>query len=430
VERDVRRETWDVPERFTLSGMTSLWHPFADMHVVQHNPFVVVRGEGCRVFDEAGNRYLDATAGLWFANLGYGRLDVADAVRNQLAELFAYHTFTDFATQPTLDLADRIAAISPDPNSKVFFTSGGSDAVDTAAKLVRRYHALTGNPQRSVIIARDWAYHGMHTYGTSLGGIEPNRTGYGDLVSDIVFVPHDDTEAVEKAIDHAGADRIAAIFCEPVIGAGGVRPVPTDYLLSVRDLVRAAGGLFISDEVITGFGRMGDWFAANRFGLDPDLILFAKGVTAGYQPLGGVIASSRVAAPFYDQPGVIWRHGYTYSGHASACAAGLAVTRIYTEEGVFARALELEQLLHEAVKGLVGVGPAVSARGGTGAMAALQLDPSDATLAPRVALAVRKAGVITRAIAGNGLQISPPLVFTDSDIDEMVEGFRTGLASI
>ena len=382
------------------------------------------------MFDEFGNRYLDATAGLWFANLGYGRLDIADAVRNQLAELFAYHTFTDFATQPTLDLAERIAAVSPDPNSKVFFTSGGSDAVDTAAKLVRRYHALTGNPQRSVIIAREWAYHGMHTYGTSMGGIEPNRTGYGDLVSDVVFVPHDDTEAVEKAIDHAGADRIAAIFCEPVIGAGGVRPVPIDYLLGVRDMVRAAGGLFISDEVITGFGRMGDWFAANRFGLDPDLILFAKGVTAGYQPLGGIVASSKVAAPFYDQPGVIWRHGYTYSGHASACAAGLAVTRIYTEEDVFARALVLEQLLHEAVKGLVGVGPAVSARGGTGAMAALQLDPSDATLAPRVALAVRKAGVITRAIAGNGLQISPPLVFTDNDIDEMVEGFRTGLASI
>lgn len=410
--------------------MTSLWHPFADMHVVQHNPFVVIRGEGCRVFDESGNRYLDATAGLWFANLGYGRLDIADAVRSQLAELFAYHTFTDFATRPTLDLAARIAAISPDPNSKVFFTSGGSDAVDTAAKLVRRYHTLTGNPERSVIIARDWAYHGMHTYGTSLGGIEPNRTGYGDLIGDIVFVPHDDVEAVEKAIDHAGAERIAAIFCEPVIGAGGVRPVPTDYLLSVRDMVRAAGGLFISDEVITGFGRMGDWFAANRFGLDPDLILFAKGVTAGYQPLGGIVASSKVAAPFYDQPGVIWRHGYTYSGHAAACAAGLVVTRIYTEEGVFDRALQLEGLLHKAVQGLVGVGPAVSARGGTGAMAALQLDPSDATLAPRVANAVRKAGVITRAIAGNGLQISPPLIFTDGDVDEMVEGFRTGLASI
>jgi putrescine---pyruvate transaminase len=410
--------------------MTSLWHPFADMNTVQHQPFVIVRGEGCRVFDEDGNRYLDATAGLWFANLGYGRLDVATAVRNQLEELFAYHTFTDFATRPTLDLAERIAAVSPDPNSKVFFTSGGSDAVDSAAKLVRRYHTLTGNPERSVIIARDWAYHGMHTYGTSLGGIEPNRSGYGDLVGDIVFVPHDDAEAVEKAIDHAGAERIAAIFCEPVIGAGGVRPVPTEYLLAVRDLVRAAGGLFISDEVITGFGRMGDWFAANRFGLDPDLILFAKGVTAGYQPLGGVIASPKVAAPFYDEPGVIWRHGYTYSGHAAACAAGLVVTSIYTEEGIFARALELETELLEAVGSLVGAGPAVSVRGGTGAMAALQLDPADVTLAPRVAVAVRRAGVITRAIAGNGLQISPPLIFTTGDVEEMVEGLRTGLETI
>ncbi len=410
--------------------MTSLWHPFAEMHNVQHQPFVIVRGEGCRVFDEDGNRYLDATAGLWFANLGYGRLDVAEAVRNQLEELFAYHTFTDFATRPTLDLAERIAAISPDPGSKVFFTSGGSDAVDTAAKLVRRYHTLTGNPERSVVIAREWAYHGMHTYGTSLGGIEPNRTGYGELVGDIVFVPHDDVEAVAKAIDHAGAERVAAIFCEPVIGAGGVRPVPIEYLQGVRDLVRSAGGLFISDEVITGFGRMGDWFAANRFDLDPDLILFAKGVTAGYQPLGGVIASPKVAAPFYDQPGVVWRHGYTYSGHAAACAAGLAVTRIYQEEAIFARALELETELLAAVESLVGVGPAVSARGGTGAMAAVQLDPSDPTLAPRVAMAVRKAGVITRAIAGNGLQISPPLIFSPEHVEEMVEGLRTGLASI
>ena len=175
---------------------------------------------------------------------------------------------------------------------------------------------------------------------------------------------------------------------------------------------------------------MGDWFAATRFQLDPDLILFAKGVTAGYQPLGGVIASPKVAAPFYEQPGVIWRHGYTYSGHAAACAAGLAVTRIYDEEDVFARALELETDLLVAVEGLVGVGPAVSARGGTGAMAALQLDPSDPTLASRVALAVRQAGVITRAIAGNGLQISPPLVFTQEHVEEMVEGLRTGLASI
>jgi adenosylmethionine-8-amino-7-oxononanoate aminotransferase len=409
--------------------MSSLWHAFADMSVVQHQPFVVVRGEGCHVFDESGSRYLDATAGLWFANLGYGRRDVVEAVRAQMERLFAYHTFTDFAAPPAIELADEIAA-KVQPGARVFFTSGGSDAVDSAAKLVRRFHALTGNPQRSVFIARDWAYHGMHAYGTSLAGIDPNRTGYGDLVGDVVVVPHDDIEAVEKAIEHAGADRIAGLFCEPVIGAGGVRPVPIEYLEAVRDLVRAAGGLFISDEVITGFGRLGDWFAANRFNLEPDLILFAKGVTAGYQPLGGLIASAKIAAPFFDSPGVMWRHGYTYSGHASACAAGLAVCQVYEEEGVFARANELEGELAAAVASLEDLGPVAGTRAGTGAMAAVQLDPDDPTLAPRITSAVRDQGVITRAIAGNGLQISPPLVFTPSHVAEMTEGLRRGIGSI
>jgi putrescine aminotransferase len=410
--------------------MSSLWHPFADMNVVQDKPFVVERGDGCYVFDADGRRYLDATASLWFANLGYGRRDIAEAVRAQLERLFAYHTFTDFATPSTLELASRIAKRSHDPGSKVFFTSGGSDAVDSGAKLVRRYHNLMGSPERTVIIAREWAYHGTHAYGTSLAGIEANATGYGTMVGDVVVVPYDDAAAVEKAIEHAGEERIAGIFCEPVIGAGGVRPVSIEYLLSVRDLVRKAGGLFVSDEVITGFGRLGDWFASNRFGLEPDLILFAKGVTAGYQPLGGVVASPMVAAPFFNQPGTVWRHGYTYSGHASACAAGLEVLRIYEEEGTFQRARELEAELAIALEPLIGVGPAIGLRSGTGAMAAIQLDQGDVSLAVRVASASRTAGVITRAIAGNGLQISPPLIFTKSNIEEMVEGLRTGLRSV
>jgi adenosylmethionine-8-amino-7-oxononanoate aminotransferase len=347
-----------------------------------------------------------------------------------MGEIFAYHNFTDYVTEPTLALADRIASHSPDPGSKVFFTSGGSDAVDSAAKLVRRYHQLTGAPERTVFIAREWAYHGMHTYGTSLAGIEPNRSGYGDLVGDIVLVPFDDTEAIEKAIDHAGPERIAGIYCEPVIGAGGVRPVPVDYLHTARDLVRTAGGLFISDEVITGFGRIGDWFAANRFELDPDLILFAKGVTAGYLPLGGLVASPRVAEPFFTQPGVMWRHGYTYSGHATVCAAGLEVMRIYEEEPIFPRALELEKELETSLGSLVGEGPAIGLRAGTGAMAALQLDPADATLSARVAGATRSQGVIVRSVVGNGLQISPPLIMTPSQVDELVNGLQTGLRSV
>ena len=410
--------------------MSSLWHAFAEMNTVQNAPFVVTRGEGCYVWDREGNRYLDGTAGLWFANLGYGRKEIAAAVEKQMADLFAYHNFTDYVTEPTLELADRIAAHSPDQGSKVFFTSGGSDAVDSAAKLVRRYHQLTGSPERTVFIAREWAYHGMHTYGTSLAGIEPNRSGYGDLVPDVVLVPHDDTEAIEKAIDHAGPERIAGIYCEPVIGAGGVRPVPIDYLHTARDLVRAAGGLFISDEVITGFGRIGDWFAAVRFDLDPDLILFAKGVTAGYLPLGGLIATPRITEPFFTQPGVVWRHGYTYSGHATVCAAGLEVLRIYEEEPIFARALELEKELEASLSTLIGKGPAIGLRAGTGAMAALQLDPSDASLAARVAAATRQHGVIVRAIVGNGLQISPPLIISSAQVDEMTAAIEAGLTSI
>lgn len=410
--------------------MSSLWHAFAEMTTVQDAPFVITRGDGCYVWDRDGNRYLDGTAGLWFANLGYGRKEIGDAVSRQMAEIFAYHNFTDYVTEPTLALAEKIASHSPHSGSKVFFTSGGSDAVDSAAKLVRRYHQLTGATERTVFIAREWAYHGMHTYGTSLAGIEPNRSGYGDLVPDVVLVPHDDTEAIEKAIDHAGPERIAGIFCEPVVGAGGVRPVPVDYLHSARDLVRAAGGLFISDEVITGFGRLGDWFAAVRFDLDPDLILFAKGVTAGYLPLGGLVAAPGVAEPFFSQPGVIWRHGYTYSGHATVCAAGLEVVRIYEEEPIFARALELEKELESSLASLVGLGPAIALRAGTGAMAALQLDPSDTTLPARVAAASRRSGVIIRALVGNGLQISPPLIMSRSQVDELVTGIETGLRSI
>ncbi|MEX1135167.1 MAG: aminotransferase class III-fold pyridoxal phosphate-dependent enzyme, partial [Acidimicrobiia bacterium] len=263
--------------------MSSFWHPFGEMNKVQHAPFIVDRGHGVYVFDENGNRYLDAAASLWYMNVGYGRDEIIDAMAEQARKLPAFHAFIDYATRPPIELAGRIAAVAPDPGSKVFFGSGGSDAVDTAAKLARRYFSAVGEPERTVFISREWAYHGMHTYGTTLGGMEANRTGYGgDLVSDIVLVPYDDAEAVEKAIDHVGAERVAGIFVEPVIGAGGIRPVSAEYLTQVRGAMRAAGGLYISDEVITGFGRCGDWFAANIYDLEPDIITFAKGVTCGY----------------------------------------------------------------------------------------------------------------------------------------------------
>jgi putrescine aminotransferase len=412
--------------------MSHFWHPFADMSKVQYSPFIIDRGEGAYAFDEEGNRYLDATASLWYMNVGYGREEIIEAMASQARKLPAFHAFIDYGTRPPIELAKRIAEVSPDPESKVFFGSGGSDAVDTAAKLARRYFNATGQPDRTVFIAREWAYHGMHTYGTSLGGMEPNRIGYGgDLVSEIVIVPHDDDEAVEKAIDHAGADRIAGIFVEAVIGAGGVRPVDRGYLDSVRQMIKDAGGLYISDEVITGFGRVGDWFAANLFDLEPDMITFAKGVTCGYAPLGGVIVASHIAEPFFTTPGLVFRHGYTYSGHSTACVAGLAVMDIIEREGLLERAAQLESEIYDALAPLEDLDVVDHVRRGVGALAAIQLEVGDDdTLPYRAAAACRKAGVLTRAVGGGGLQVSPPFIMTPEQVEEMGELFAKGLSSL
>src|SRR5918996_528131 len=409
--------------------MGSFWHPFADMSKVQHAPFIVDRGEGIYVYDEEGNKYLDAAASLWYMNIGYGRSEVIEAMDEQARRLPAFHTFIDYATRPPMELAERIASVSPDPDSKVFFGSGGSDAVDTAAKLARRYFNAIGQPERTVFIAREWAYHGMHPYGTTLGGMEPNRVGYGgDLVADIVSVPYDDAEAVEKAIDHAGADRIAGIFVEAVIGAGGIRPVPADYLTQVRETIKQAGGLYISDEVITGFGRVGDWFAANKYELQPDLITFAKGVTSGYAPLGGVVAAPHIAEPFFTTPGLIFRHGYTYSGHSTACVAGLVVMDIIEREGLLERARQLESEIYDALLPLEDLDVVTHIRRGIGALAAIQLDVGDDERLPyRAADACREAGVLTRAVGGGGLQVSPPLIMTPDQVEEMGGLFMKGL---
>ena len=222
------------------------------------------RAEGVYVYDEEGNRYLDATAGLWYANIGHGRREVIEAVHRQMEKLPAFHCFVDFGTRPTLELAERIAAVSPDPGSKVFFGQGGSDAVDTAAKLARRYFAAIGQPQRTVFIAREWAYHGMHTYGTQLGGMEPNRINYGgELVGDVIYVPYDDAEAVEKAVEHAGPSGSPASSSRPW-------SAPAACARCRRAICTGSCGPPGRRSVHIGRGDhrlrlRGDWFAATRF---------------------------------------------------------------------------------------------------------------------------------------------------------------------
>ncbi len=301
------------------------------------------------VWDREGWRYFDAAGGLWYCNVGYGRDELAAAAAEQLRSMSAYSNFGDFATQPTLDLAERLSALAPVPESVAFFTSNGSDAVDSAVKLSRRYWQVIGHPERVGIVVREGAYHGMHVGGTGLAGIPANRAGYEGMLPDVLVVPAFRPDDLAAAVDRIGAEHIAAFFCEPVIGAGGVFPPPPGYLQAVQGICRERGILFVLDEVIVGMGRLGAWFAGARFGLSPDIVLCAKGLTSGYVPMGAMVVSPRVAEPFWTSPGaVMWRHGYTYSGHATAAAVALSNLSILEREKLLARALELEQLLGAA----------------------------------------------------------------------------------
>ena len=352
--------------------MGSLWNPFAMMSEVDGHHVTIVRGEGPYLFDADGHRLLDAAAALWFVNIGYGRTEMAQAIARQVEQLHTFHIFGEYANEPVLRLADRLAALAPFPGGRVFFTTGGSDAVDSAAKLARRFFFETGQPDRTVLITRTGAYHGMNGYGTSLAGIPDNRLGYGDLAPNVVTVEWDSISALEEAIEDVGSERVAGMFAEPVLGGGGVHFAPDGYLDKAIAIVRAAGGLFIADEVITGFGRMGAWLGSVRLGLDPDIITFAKGVTSGYVPMGGLIVSPRVAEPFWDvDRKLIWRHGYTYSGHAAAAAAALANLDIIEQEGLIAQSRELEAAISENFVKLADHDLVAEVRLGPGALAGI-----------------------------------------------------------
>ena len=413
---------------------TSFWHGFADMHAVKDAELVFREGDGVWITDVAGNRYLDATAGLWYANVGFGRGEIADAVAGQIRRLSAYSSFGGYTTEPTVQLAARIAAMAPVENAAVFFTSGGSESIETAAKLARRYWDVLGRPEKRVIVARQHAYHGMAAFGTSLGGIPLNSAGYGTLVGDIVHVGAHDLDALETLFAARGAE-IAAFIAEPVIGAGGVIPPEDGYFAGVGQLCRQFDVLLIADEVITGFGRTGHWWGSQRYGIEPDMITFAKGVTSGYVPLGGVIAGPRVRAPFWDEPvpGAIFRHGYTYSGHATACAAAMANLDILEREDLVGRVRTLEPVLAAAL-GRLAAAPLVGEIRTVGLTGAVQLTDQVLAASPAtidaVVGAARRHGVLTRAVRGGAFQISPAFTITETEIDTMVDGFEAALRDV
>jgi adenosylmethionine-8-amino-7-oxononanoate aminotransferase len=387
----------------------------------------IVRGEGAYVFDSNDRRYFDATAGLWYCNVGHGRAVIAEATARQLRELAAYNNYGNLTTPAATELSERVAARAPVSGSKVFFCSGGSDAVDSAAKLARRYWHQLGKPEKTVILSRTSSYHGVNGFGTSISGIPPNRDGFGPLL-DGTRVERDSTDSLAQTIDRIGAEHVAAFFCEPVIGAGGVFPPPEGYLEKAQQICREQDVLFVADEVITGFGRCGHWFASGRFGLTPDLLTCAKGITSGYMPLGALIVSPRVAEPFF-RPGVMWRHGYTYSGHAGACAAALANLDIIEDENLLERAAVLERELLEALAPLAEHEHVREVRAGTGVLAAVALD-GDLVLATRVLRELQSRAVLSRVLADGALQISPPLVADRDDFDALASAITGAVDAV
>ena len=404
------------------STLPPFLHPFTKPTRQQF--ISIARGEGAALWDADGNEYIDAMASLWYCAVGHGRREIADAVANQIATIEAYSCFDPFTNEPADELAEKLVTLTAIPDARVFFCGSGSEAVDTAMKLARLAHVMAGHPERTLIISRARGYHGTNFGGTSAQGIAPNREGWGPLVGDVLQVPGDDVEALSVLMTERGHE-VAAVLTEPVQGAGGVFPPSEGYLADVRRLCDQHGALLIFDEVITGFGRLGTWFAAHRYGVTPDLTTFAKAVTSGYQPLGGVFVGAAVRQALESDPAFLLRHGYTYSGHTSACAAGVVNLDIIEREGLIDAAKRVGARLGDGLAALAADGVIDHARG-DGAVWAAGLRPDQDAMAVRDRML--ELGVITRAIGTDTCTFCPPFVTTDAQVDRIVDTLATACA--
>lgn len=412
----------------------ALLHPYSRPTRREDDFTCIVRGEGARVWDRAGREYVDGMASLWYANVGYGRREIVDAVAAQLGTLAAFHCFEPFSTEPAERLAARISALAPMPGARVFFTSSGSEAVDTAIKLARVAHVRAGRPARTLILSRSRAYHGVTYGGLSAQGLPANQEGFGPFVDGMVNLPADDLEAMAQCMAERG-EQVAAILTEPVQGAGGVFPPPPGYLEGLRRLADQHGAYLILDEVICGFGRLARWWGAQYYGVRPDLVTFAKAITSGYVPLGGVLVGEAVRAPLESDDAWMLRHGHTYSGHPTACAAGLANLDVIEADDLVARADVVGERLFGGLRALAADGVLAEVRsvGAVGAIRVAEGRVAEGRVADgRDAFAVRdrlvELGVITRAVNAETLTFCPPLVITESDIDRIVDAVATAAA--
>ena len=376
------------------------------------------------LWDDKGNEYIDGIGSLWYCQIGHGRTEMADAVAAQISTLETYSTFDPFTNPLAEEVAQVIASLSPIANSRVFLCGSGSESIDSAMKIARTSQIQSGHPERSVIISRNRGYHGTNYGGTSAQGLPLNKVGYGTLLEGVLQVEADDIEAISVAFQQ-NKGNVAAVIAEPVQGAGGVWPATREYLEALRRLCDDNGAYLIFDEVITGFGRLGEWFGATYYGVTPDMITFAKGVTSGYQPLGGVITGPAINAALTADPTFFLRHGYTYSGHATVCAAALKNIEIMKREQLVQRAQHVGQRIEAGLAALSLDGTLTGYRGAGAIWAGKLPDSLDATV---VRDAMITKGVIARSIPGV-IAFCPPLVITDAQVDTMLDVFASVVQS-
>lgn len=440
-------ETRATESELIQADRSSVLHPLLAGAVADR--VVITSGDGCRLTDAAGREYLDATGGLWLAQVGHGRAELAEVAAAQMRQIEYFTSFWEFTNEPSIRLAEKLLSIAPDSVGKVFFTSGGSEGDDAAIKMARFYFHRLGQTERNWILSRRDAYHGIAFGGGSATGVPVYRDGFGPLVPHFhhltpawpyrseLFGGQDPTAfliaELEAAIEQIGPQKIAAFIGEPVMGVAGMLVPPEDYWPRVQEVLRRHGILLILDEVVTAYGRIGEWFAATHYGLQPDIIVTAKGISSGYVPLGANLVSDELAQTVSSDTG--FPLGYTYNGHPTACAVGLANLEIIEREGLLEAARDTGEYLLRRLRELEDIELVGEVRG-IGMMFGIELVTDRGTRAPLPLPPMplpdvlrRETGVIVRN-CGHSLVLSPPLVLSRDEADRIVEALRSVLVRL
>jgi adenosylmethionine-8-amino-7-oxononanoate aminotransferase len=389
--------------------------------------FIFTEGKGVHLYDVMGKSVIDGMSSLWNVNVGHGREEIGKVAMEQMSKLAFTSCFATFSNEPAIRLASKLSQIAPGDLSATFFTSGGSESNDTAYKLARHYWILKGQAGRKKIISRTKSYHGVAMGATSATGLKPFRDFTNSLAPDFCYVENFSAQSLREVIEAEGPETVAAFIAEPVQGAGGVHVAPKDYFKKIRNICDEYGILFITDEVITGFGRTGKYFGIEHYGVAPDMMCFAKGVTSGYAQLGGVMLSERIHQELIEFSEGTLLHGYTYSGHPMACAVALKNLEIIERENLIENAEIMGQEMLKGFKWLQSNRKIVGEVRGLGLMGGIEIVKGQKfsnPIAPLIVSEAAKRGLICRSVTFDGqdtLVFAPPLTISKTEIDQMID---------